>query len=641
MGAECWNEQRSELEEQDAAPWIIEPLFGAASPGNCQIRGLTFAGWWFGDWRRINGWTVATLHTIAIDDAGRVRYRRCMLQQPTDISEARLWQILDSEIDPVLSGQDDPTRWMPFRPPVSLRVAASHLLHMPTCVHRSINTDRVRSQCAIPAGTVASRYFHAALLAAMDMEVLPHAHSLTIYHHVLGTREASGIVRRNRRQALASMPLIIGDVAEGRAQETARAIDLGLPLFPAIQKDYAVPAWVARRLPRISLQQWRFHGFDSATAPKQALQLIQWCGENAPHLRPEEFLQLLRRLHRPSAHEDECLDKPEGAGKTLRTSFLFGMLGREAARCGWARTLALVSASVAKEPLVAELSVEEGWMDSLGDYLRFLMKAIFAANEERLTYCAHDQRLLIERLGIVLKRLLHSQSLPQCLRLMTAWHLALGHTQLTSSSPRMLTSGAANILRIMGPCSLIGSRYRVEQLLTPIELQQEGLAMQHCVASYADDALHARCLILSIHHPDTRCRATLRFHLDNQRGQSWTWVLDEAKSERNRPPGPATVVAIDECVALLNLHLVGDVSIAEQRYRNASVCAGSGFDDDAVVTALVHSPHECRWLPGARACGPIPRLRRAYDDVLLASTPNDSTSPRWWIESIQGRLRDP
>ncbi len=82
-----------------------------------------------------------------------------------------------------------------------------------------------------------------------------------------------------------------------------------------------------------------------------------------------------------------------------------------------------------------------------------------------------------------------------------------------------------------------GREWHIDELCSELELQREGTAMHHCVASYSPDCLRGACSIWSAREEAGGRVATIRLHVPDL-------MLDEARAPFNEEPDRDTLQAI-------------------------------------------------------------------------------------------------
>lgn len=100
-----------------------------------------------------------------------------------------------------------------------------------------------------------------------------------------------------------------------------------------------------------------------------------------------------------------------------------------------------------------------------------------------------------------------------------------------------------------GPAKL-GKLY-AHFLITPAQLKDEGLRMQHCVGSYDYQCLYGGANIVSFRDENSRSVSTAELRLDD-RGKQLRMTVAQHKARNNGEPPPDAVNALQQLLTLLN-----------------------------------------------------------------------------------------
>jgi hypothetical protein len=88
-------------------------------------------------------------------------------------------------------------------------------------------------------------------------------------------------------------------------------------------------------------------------------------------------------------------------------------------------------------------------------------------------------------------------------------------------------------------------------LVTPAQLKDEGLRMQHCVGSYDYQCLYGGANIVSFRDEGGRSVSTAELRLDD-RGKQLRMTVAQHKARNNREPPPDAIHALQQLLTLLN-----------------------------------------------------------------------------------------
>jgi len=431
------------------------------------------------------------------------------------------------------------------------------------------------------------------------------------HHYLLGDGVAEH--RRNRAQAISIVPLLLDDLAGGRAPATRLAIDTGSRLHPAIARDLAVPVWAARRLPVIELQAWQAAGRNPQGAAKHIAGLIELCGPQAPHAD----LPALCALNQIWRVGGWLMTNGRKTTDLIRRQ-LMHMAGTEAVRRGWKSVQAImgVSRRAADGEQNGSITCDPDAGTDWAEYLAWLLDAIELVNHAKMDISDPGLCLIYQtRSMAALAELLRGLTLADLPRLSRRWRATLAasdaaHRRVASAA------GPGDAAILFAPCILPISGCRIEQLLAAEDLHAEGAAMQHCAATYASRAACGRSLIVRLQHPQNGTRATLELHCALSPPEPWALV--QVSTYRNGRPDAATLIAADECHHHLN-HLSRQIAPARlQPYIAAAAQVDLEPCSERALALLQDPAIEHRVVPGAAAGGVVRRLQQVFDAVSVA-----------------------
>jgi len=587
------------------------PLFGCLDEATLAARNLRFAAWWYGNWCLIGTHAVCPVHMVSVDAYGRLSVRTCLTDGASAWSFEVMLNAWDRPVDPVFDvhGNEHELKPLDIPGPAGAMVA-SMVLH-------GLGPDKRSGRP--PAGLLAdlivalreARFpLRRGLLASLESAPLAQAQHMAHYHYMLGDGLAEN--RRNRAQAIKIVPLLLDDVASGRASATSVAIDTGTRLYPAIAQDLGVPVWVARRLPAIGLQAWHAAGRNRQGAAKHIAGLIELSGPQAPRAD----LPAVCALHQIWRACGWLMTNGRKTTDLIRRQ-LMHMAAKEAAKTGWTSVQAIMGVSLLPTAegrgggITCDPDAGTDWVE----YLAWLLDAIELVNSAKMDIS--DPRLYLTfqtRSMAALAELLRGLTLSDLLRLARRWRAALAARDGALMSVGSET-GPGDAAILFTPCILPVSGFRIEQLLAAADLHAEGTAMQHCAATYAARAAIGRSLIVRLQHPQDGTRATLEFRHETPPQRQWTLV--QVSAYRNGRPDEATLMAADECLQHLN-----DVSSRIDPDWLKPYIAGAGqfdFDPfaDGVVAVMLDAASDHRIVPGATPGGMVRRLRQAFDVVAM------------------------
>lgn len=305
---------------------------------------------------------------------------------------------------------------------------------------------------------------------------------------------------RQRRQALANMaPELAMHVADGYCPNAAEAVDGGRPLLGPLAADWEVPVWAARRTLAL-LRETPSLQPTGLLSPGVLAKYVEACGSHAPAFAADD-LRFLAGLAKYVP--GEC-DGPNALAM-LRAS------GREAAIYGWEGVCAIID----HYDDIDTPDLLLAWWDVLRDNVADVLSHTFP-----------DDPVDPDYVEAVFAHWLQSVPLSDCVRLALDWvALFWGH------DPAMFKGVDLQAPRLFEPLSLCDSRVEVVQLNGHVALREEGLEMQHCIASYSMAVVTGSVLALSLTCPITGQRATVAL----ARGADDSWQVREASGIANRP----------------------------------------------------------------------------------------------------------
>lgn len=588
---------------------VTVPLFDCLDQAGLAARNLRFAAWWLGPWCLIGRHAVCPVHMVSVNAYGRLSARTCLTDGASAWSFEAMWNAWDRPVDPVFDVHRNEDALKPLDMPGSAgAMVASMVLHGFGPETRSARPPAGLLADLVTALREARFPLRCGLLASLESEPLAWAQHMGHYHYLLGDGVAER--RRNRTQAIRLAPLLLDDLASGRALATRVAIDIGARLYPAIARDLGVPVWVARRLPVIGLPAWQAAGWNPRRAAQHIASLIESCGPQAP---PADLAALcaLKQIWRV------CGWLMTDGRKTtdLMRRQLLHMAGWEAAGRGWKSVQAIMGVSMHPAAggrggsITCDPDAGTDWLE----YLAWLLQAIQLVNHAKVD--ASDPGLYLPRSMAALAELLRGLTLSDLPRLARRWRAALA-TRDGAQLPGASATGADDPAILFAPCILPASGCRIEQLLTAHELHAEGTAMQHCVATYAARAASGRSLIVRLHHPQNGTRATLE--LCCTLSPMEPWALVQVSAYRSGHPDAATCMAANECLQHLN-HVSQQVDPAcLQPYLTAAAQVDLDPYSEGVLAFLQDPASEHRFVPGATAGGVMWRLQQVFDAVPAA-----------------------
>lgn len=304
-------------------------------------------------------------------------------------------------------------------------------------------------------------------------------------------------VAARRRQALAAWPQLADELATGRAAQARDAIDTGTPLVPSLAADFGVPPWAIRRLlPLLEPGHVEPH---LHREPRDLARVVAAIGTRAPRLTRAELRIVARWLALIPAGELGT----EGA-------VLLRAIGSEAARDGWAGVAALL---------------EQDGIGDDGPRLLAWWDQLRANIFDGLSRSA-GQAPPPETISAMLLAWLDGVPVSTQLRLAAGWHDYFW-------GPRMADADGADdgpeVPALFGPLTLVGSRVRVEPLLTRLALRDEGKAQRHCVGAYWAAVATGRRLVMALRAENGE-RAT---HSFVRRGVD-QWLPEELRAAGNQ-----------------------------------------------------------------------------------------------------------
>jgi hypothetical protein len=599
---------------------VTVPLFDCLDQTGLAARNLRFAAWWHGPWCLIGRHAVCPVHMVSVNAYGRLSARTCLTDGASAWSFEAMWSAWDRPVDPVFDVHRNEDALKPLdMPGPAGAMVASMLLH-----GIGPDTQSARPPASLLGDLVAalreSRFrLRCGLLASLESEPLAESQHMGHYHYLLGDGVAER--RRNRAQAISIAPLLLDDLAGGRAPATRLAIDIGARLYPAIARDLGAPVWVARRLPVIGLQAWQAAGRNPQRAAQHIAGLIELCGPQAPHAD----LAALCALHQIWRAGRWLTTAGESSTRVIRRQ-LIQMAGKQAAQRGWESVQAIMGVSSiadgATQPLRVTCDPDAGndWVE----YLLWLLQVIELVNQAKRDATPPGRFGAMTMAALV--ELLRGLTLSDLPRLAQRWRAALAARD-GAHLPVASETGPGDAAILLAPCTLPLSGFRIQQLLAAEDLHAEGTAMQHCAATYAARAARGHSLIVRMQHPQDGTRATLEFrHEPPPQGQ---WTLVQASAYRNDRPDKATLMAADECLQHLN-----DVSSRIDPNRLKPYILGTyqfDFDPyiDSVVAIMLEAESDHRFVPGAASGGMVRRLQQAFDVAAKPYSRETSALLKW------------
>jgi hypothetical protein len=330
---------------------------------------------------------------------------------------------------------------------------------------------------------------------------------LTVYNFFAAPRGRS----RNRAQAMEVLPWLLPAMTapwNGRIPfevVTIRAaIDEGMPLYDAVARAFGVPREVVRWLGRRMLPPtWTL----DAGRVQRLLALLSW-------LPPERRPQVAAEFEALTAL-GTALVAPLGFHDVRATPALLARFGPCMRR--WLAQVARPGLVVATAPPgFAQLSSD------LADARDFL-RALFEGAQE-IDHLDHEGalcRVLDWCAGITVRRLLS---------LSRQWHAALFAGSLGFAGPGLRWPAVLDRPWQHADRTII-------ELTSSAQLQAEGLAMQHCVASYDQACLRGDSIIVSLRAPGGKPLSTAEITLRDGLPRA---VLAQHRAAGNGAPG-------DEC----------------------------------------------------------------------------------------------
>ena len=575
-------------------------------------RDLRFAAWWHGNGCLIGRHAVCPVHMVSVNAYGRLSARTCLTDGASAWSFEAMWNAWDRPVDPVFDVHRNEDALKPLdMPGPACTMVASMVLHGLGSDTRSARPPASLLAALVTALREARFPLRCGLLASLESEPLAWAQHMGHYHYLLGDGVAER--RRNRTQAIRLAPLLLDDLASGRAPASRLAIDMGNRLYPAIARDLGVPVWVIRRLPVIGGQAWQAAGRNPQGAAKHIAGLIEPCGPQAPHAD----LAALRALNQIWRAGGWLMTNGRKTTDLIRRQLLH-MAGKEAAKRGWESVQAIMGVSMRAadgdqdDGITCDPDAGTDWVE----YLAWLLQAIQLVNQAKMDLSDPEQYLAyLTRSMAALAELLRGLTLSDLPRLARRWRAALAAREEVQQAVAS-ANGTGDAAILFAPCMLPVSGCLIEQLLAAPDLHAEGTAMQHCVATYAARIASRRSLIVRLQHPQNGMRATLEFRCTLS--PMAPWALVQVSAYCNSAPDAATCAAANECLQHVN-HVSQQVDPScLQPYITAAARVDLAPYSEGVLAFLQDPASEHRCVPGAFAGGVVPRLQQVFDGIQAA-----------------------
>jgi hypothetical protein len=342
-------------------------------------------------------------------------------------------------------------------------------------------------------------------------------------------------MRHRCLQAAEAFPLIGTILVDGSEQYSSirRAVELKLPLIPALSKALKVPQEVIRWLMGNDMVGDGLVGF-------------RWVG------RLEELARRLSQLcpeHRPDTSNDwiafgEFVDVT-GQLETRSGGSVF--LKKETATAGLARQIGKIGWCHAKnrlESMGAQVSGIADMADLINEIVQVLAEHIGEGGT--LSEVLHDNLVL------AIKKLYFSVGINRQLKASLRWHQLMLEpdevaNEQTNAAHISLHSWPApfdGVLEIDGLVAVC--------LTNPQQLKDEGVHMQHCVRNYTDHCLYYGSTIVSFRRHDGARVSTAELYIVGNPPDSPRFEVRQHRGYKNAEPPLDAVTALEKLLPLIN-----------------------------------------------------------------------------------------
>jgi len=329
-------------------------------------------------------------------------------------------------------------------------------------------------------------------------------------------------VARNRSQAISLFPLMTSlatnrKSANGFAEDLGRTIDRGDPLIDFVRNRWGVRA--------VAMKAIRGLGFDDIGD--------EW----RQNMRP--LLSILSGIAPERFPRTKDQWRVFGEQARLMTALTKTHIGSDSIRAMMANASRKLWRASLQMPV--EIIEQVRVLDSFsGQFLRALKVWVLVENKlSGRGYCDGD-------LHQVVFSALMSFGLERSIRLALSWRATYAEESANRSE--------GNSFPVLLETPLAYERLQIVQLKTPMELEFESAAMNHCVYSYAAACKSGRSVIFSTRTAAGQPLSTFELAIQNKRLASYEINLVQHKGAGNRPP-PANAV---EAMRYLRRHLMGE-----------------------------------------------------------------------------------